>query len=43
MAAQYTVQFCAKSLDPTTALIIEKMRSKLDRDAVQRVKGTTEK
>jgi hypothetical protein len=43
MAAQYTVQFCAQSLNSATALIVEIMRSKLDRDAVQRVKGMTEK
>jgi hypothetical protein len=43
MAAQYTIQFCAQPLYPAATLVIEKMRPKFDRDAVQGVKGMAEK
>jgi hypothetical protein len=43
MAAQHAVQFCAQSLDSAATLGIEEMGPKFDRDAMQRVKGMTEK
>jgi hypothetical protein len=43
MAAQYTVQFCAQPLYAMTTLVVEKMSPKLNRDAMQRVKGMLEK
>src|SRR5262245_21162196 len=43
MAAQYTVQFCAQPLYAMTTLVVEKMSPKLNRDALQCVKGMLEK
>ena len=43
MAAQYAVELRAQSLYSTAALVIEKMSAEFDRDAVQGLKGMTEK
>src|SRR5262249_61409561 len=43
MVAQHTVELRSQSLDPTAALVIEKMRPKLDRDAAQRLEGMLKK
>ena len=43
MAAQNAVELGAQSFDAAAALMVEKMRSELDRDAAQRVKGMTKK
>src|SRR5215471_8977066 len=43
MAAQHPVELCAQSFDAATALIVEKMGAKFDRDAMQHVESMTEK